>query len=157
ISQGSPRAIRKETNVVCNVLAGIERSAPRTFASSGPKAWSSRLCVMVAAVTVMASASAEGQEPIQLKFGSAVPAISWPNKMGVKPWVDQIEKDSGGTIKFTVYAGAGIVSSRNGYDRLQNGIVDALYGTTADSPGQFLRTDVSSLPFEVNRSIDAST
>jgi len=115
----------------------------------------------VAALVVIAlaalTAPAHAQEPIQLKFGSAVPAMSWPNTMGVLPWTQQVEKDSGGAVKFTLFAGGGVVSSKNGYDRLLNGIVDALYGTVSDTPGQFPRTDVSSMPFETNRSVDAST
>ena len=113
--------------------------------------------LMIAAALALAPFAAGAQEPLQLKFGSAVPAVSWPNTMGVQPWIDQVEKDSGGAVKFTLFAGGQVVSSKNGYDRLQNGIVDALYGTISDTPGQFPRTDVSSMPFEVNKSVDAST
>ena len=111
---------------------------------------------LLTAAMVAAPLVAQAQEPIQLKFGSAVPAVSWPNTMGVLPWAEQVEKDSGGAVKFTLFAGSAVVSSKNGYDRLTNGIVDALYGTISDTPGQFPRTDVSSMPFEVNKSIDAS-
>jgi TRAP-type C4-dicarboxylate transport system substrate-binding protein len=96
------------------------------------------------------------QEVVQLKFGSAVPAMSWPNTRGVIPWTELVEKDSGGAVKFTLFAGGGVVTSKNGYDRLNSGIVDALYGTISDMPGQFPRTDVTSMPFEVNKAVDAS-
>jgi TRAP-type C4-dicarboxylate transport system substrate-binding protein len=113
--------------------------------------------LMIAAALAVAPLAVQAQEVVQLKFGSAVPAVSWPTTMGILPWTEQVEKDSGGAVKFTLFAGGQVVSSKNGYDRLQNGIVDALYGTISDTPGQFPRTDVSSMPFEVNKSVDAST
>jgi TRAP-type C4-dicarboxylate transport system substrate-binding protein len=113
--------------------------------------------LLIAAALIAAPLSAMADEPLQLKFGSAVPQISWPNQMGVLPWAQKVEQDSGGAVHFTLFAGGQVVNSKNGLDRMKNGIVDALYGTVADTPGQFLRTDVSSMPFETNRSIDAST
>jgi TRAP-type C4-dicarboxylate transport system substrate-binding protein len=113
--------------------------------------------LLIAAAAAALPLSAQAAEPIQLKFGSAIPAIAWPNTMAVVPWSNQVEKDSGGTVKFTLFAGRTVVSSQNGLDRMQNGVVDALYGTASDTPGQFPRTDVSSMPFEVNKSVDAST
>jgi TRAP-type C4-dicarboxylate transport system substrate-binding protein len=107
-------------------------------------------------VALLFAGSASAQEVVQLKFGSAVPAMSWPTTMGIVPWTEMVEKDSGGAVKFTVFAGGGVVTSKNGYDRLNNGIVDALYGTISDMPGQFPRTDVTSMPFEVNKAVDAS-
>jgi TRAP-type C4-dicarboxylate transport system substrate-binding protein len=113
--------------------------------------------LMAASLIVVPLATQAADEPIQLKYGAAVPAMSWPMTMGVVPWTQAVEKDSVGAVKFTVFAGGGVVNSKNGYDRLTNGVVDALYGTISDTPGQFPRTDVSSMPFEVNRSVDAST
>lgn len=99
---------------------------------------------------------AQAEEPILLKFGSAVPPTSWPNTLGGVPWTKAVEEASGGLIQFQVYLGGTVVTQRNTYDRLLNSVVDAAYGAFSEAPGTFQKVTVSTLPFEAPRAVDAS-
>ena len=110
----------------------------------------------LAALSVLLPAHGHADETIQLKLGSAVPPTSWPNTRGVLPWSKAVEQDSGGLIQFQTYLGGTVVTQRNTYDRLLNGVVDAVYAAFSEAPGTFQKITVSTLPFEAPRAVDAS-
>jgi TRAP-type transport system periplasmic protein len=117
-----------------------------------------RICrTTVAAAALAALPLAAGAvEPITLKYGSPVPAKSWPNTRAVFPWTKSVEKESGGLLKFTVYVGGSVVNQRNVYDRTLAGVVDCMYGAIGHLQGTFKKALVPELPFEVNSALDAS-
>ena len=115
-----------------------------------------RLAVLAILSLAGGGGVAHAQEPIVLKFGVPVPAQSWPNMRGAAPFAQAVEKDSGGLLKFQIFNGNSVVTQRNAYDRLMNGVVDAIYGAFAEVPGTFKKATVPGLPFEVNRAVDAS-
>ena len=112
--------------------------------------------LLIAAVVALCASAAAAQETISLKLGSAVPPNSWPNTRGTIAWTQAVEKDSGGLILFQNFLGGTVVTQRNTYDRLLNGVVDAVYAAFAETPGTFKKITVSTLPFEAPRAIDAS-
>ena len=112
--------------------------------------------LLIAAAVALCASAAGAQETIPLKLGSAVPPNSWPNTRGTIPWTQAVEKDSGGLIQFQNFLGGTVVTQRNTYDRLLNGVVDAVYAAFAETPGTFKKITVSTLPFEAPRAIDAS-
>ncbi len=111
---------------------------------------------VAAAALALLPLAAGAVEPINLKYGSPVPGKSWPNTRAVMPWTEAVEKDSGGTIKFTVFVGGSVVNQRNVYDRTLTGVVDCMYGAIGHLQGTFKKALVAELPFEVNSATDAS-
>lgn len=102
------------------------------------------------------STGAWAAEPIVLKFGSAVPPQSWPNSRGVYPWTKQVEQESGGLIQFQIFTGGQVVTLKNAYDRMLNGIVDCIYGAFSELPGTYKKATVPTLPFEAPKAVVAS-
>ena len=114
------------------------------------------LVVLLAALAALPLADGRAEEAIQLKLGSAVPPTSWPNTRGTIPWTKAVERDSDGLIQFQTYLGGTVVTQRNTYDRLLNGVVDAVYAAFSEAPGTFQKVTVSTLPFEAPRAVEAS-
>ncbi len=112
--------------------------------------------MIVAAALAALPVAAGAMEPIVLKYGSPVPAKSWPNARAVFPWTKEVEKDSGGLLKFNVFVGGAVVNQRNVYDRMLAGVVDCMYGAIGHLPGTFKKALVPELPFEVTSALDAS-
>jgi TRAP-type C4-dicarboxylate transport system substrate-binding protein len=106
------------------------------------------LLAFLAALTVLLPGDGRADETIQLKLGSAVPPTSWPNTRGTIPWTKAVEKDSGGLIQFQTVLGGTVVTQRNTYDRLLNGVVDAAYGPFGAITNTMPRQEVTALPFE---------
>ncbi len=114
-----------------------------------------RIAIAAAALVILPLA-ANAMEPIVLKYGSPVPAKSWPNARAVYPWTKKVEKDSGGLLKFQVFVGGSVVTQRNVYDRMMAGVVDCMYGALSNLEGTFKKAMVPELPFEVTSTLDAS-
>ncbi len=112
--------------------------------------------MIAAAALALAPLAAHAVEPIVLKYGSPVPAKSWPNARAVYPWTKAVEKDSGGLLKFQVFVGGAVVNERNVYDRTRAGVVDCMYGAIGHLEGTFKKALVPELPFEVTSTLDAS-
>ena len=60
----------------------------------------------LAALTLAAlPLAAPKAEPVTLKFGFPPPASSYDNTHGVGPWIEEVEKASGGTLKIQLFTG----------------------------------------------------
>jgi len=100
-----------------------------------------------------ASSGADAQtaaEPITWKFAFAGPATSTNLTGGLQPWVDDVTRDSGGTLKIQVFVGSVLASIPQVYDRLINGVFEIGYTTQASYGGVFPGSGVVDLPFQVN-------
>jgi TRAP-type C4-dicarboxylate transport system substrate-binding protein len=115
-----------------------------------------RAFLLAAALAAAIPAAARADEPIVLKFGSGVPPQSWPNTRGVIPWTKEVEKDSGGAIKFQIFTGGQVVTLKNAYDRMMNGVVDCIYGAFSEITGTYKKAMVPTLPFEAPKAVVAS-
>jgi TRAP-type C4-dicarboxylate transport system substrate-binding protein len=111
---------------------------------------------LAALVTIALASPARADEPIQLKFGSGVPPQSWPNARGVVPWIKAVEEDTGGAIKFQLFTGGQVVTLKNAYDRMMNGVVDCIYGAFSEVTGTYKKATVPTIPFEAPKAIVAS-
>jgi TRAP-type C4-dicarboxylate transport system substrate-binding protein len=105
------------------------------------------------AAFVPAGASAQTME---LKYVVQPPPQASINARAAVPWVDDVLKDAGGTIDIKVFYGT-IANMANSYDRLLNGVADMAYGILGPVSGQFPKTSVATLPFEVQSSAEAGT
>ncbi len=95
-------------------------------------------------------------EPVTLRFGFPVPASSYDNTRGVSPWIDQVEKASGGTLKIQLFTGPTLGTFHNIYDRTLTGASQISFSTFGDLTSDFPRTQVASLPFLTRNTLDLS-
>jgi TRAP-type transport system periplasmic protein len=102
---------------------------------------------LATALTLAGPALAQAAEPVTLKFGFPAPVVSYVNTQGMTPWIDRVEKASGGTLNIKLFAGPTLGTFRDIYDRTLAGVSQISFGVFGPYAAQFPRTQVSSLPF----------
>ncbi len=104
-----------------------------------------------AAVAVAAPGLGLAQQTVTLKFHTFMAPMSnvWLNMH--KAWMDKVEKDSGGRIKFEAYHSMQLGGTPfQLYDQVKDGVVDVVWTLPGNSPGRFPRVEVFELPFMMN-------
>ncbi len=104
-----------------------------------------------AAVAVGAPGLGLAQQTVTLKFHTFMAPMSnvWLNMH--KAWMDKVEKESGGRIKFEAYHSMQLGGTPfQLYDQVKDGVVDVVWTLPGNSPGRFLRVEVFELPFMMN-------
>ena len=103
----------------------------------------------VAAVVATSSAVALAQTPVvTLKFHTFMSPQSnvWINMH--KAWMDKVEKESGGRIKFEAYPAMQLGGTPvQLYDQVKDGVVDVMWTLPGNTAGRFPRVEVFELPF----------
>jgi TRAP-type transport system periplasmic protein len=106
----------------------------------------------VAAATLGAPAlGAFAQQTVTLKFHTFMAPTSnvWLNMH--KAWMDKVEKDSGGRIKFEAYPAMQLGGTPvQLYDQARDGVVDVVWTLPGNTAGRFPRVEVFELPFMMN-------
>ncbi len=95
--------------------------------------------------------SALAQPVVTLKFHTFMSPMSgvWLNMH--KPWMDKIEKESGGRIKFEAYPAMQLGGTPvQLYDQARDGVVDIVWTLPGNTAGRFPRVEVFELPFMMN-------
>jgi TRAP-type C4-dicarboxylate transport system substrate-binding protein len=68
-----------------------------------------------------------------------------------KPWMEKVEKDSGGRIKFEAYPAMQLGGTPvQLYDQARDGVVDIVWTLPGNNAGRFPRVEVFELPFVMN-------
>jgi TRAP-type C4-dicarboxylate transport system substrate-binding protein len=91
------------------------------------------------------------QQSVTLKFHTFMSPTSnvWLNMH--KAWMDKVEKDSGGRIKFEAYPAMQLGGTPvQLYDQAKDGVVDIVWTLPGNTPGRFPRSEVFELPFMMN-------
>lgn len=91
------------------------------------------------------------QSTVTLKFHTFMAPQSnvWLNMH--KAWMDKVEKESGGRIKFEGYPAMQLGGSPvQLFDQAKDGVVDIVWTLPGNTPGRFPRTEVFELPFMMN-------
>lgn len=103
----------------------------------------------VAAAVATSSAVAFAQAPVvTLKFHTFMAPQSnvWLNMH--KAWMDKVEKESGGRIKFEAYPAMQLGGTPvQLYDQAKDGVVDIIWTLPGNTAGRFPRVEVFELPF----------
>src|SRR5690242_14244976 len=86
-------------------------------------------------------------ETVTLKFGFPAPPTSYVNTEGMTPWINDVEKASGGTLNIKLFAGPALGNFSNIYDRTVSDVAQISFGTFGAYASIFPRTQVSDLPF----------
>jgi TRAP-type C4-dicarboxylate transport system substrate-binding protein len=102
----------------------------------------------VAASLGTSALSGFAQQSVTLKFHTFMAPQSnvWLNMH--KAWMDKVEKDSGGRIKFEGYPAMQLGGTPvQLYDQAKDGVVDVVWTLPGNTAGRFPRVEVFELPF----------
>jgi TRAP-type C4-dicarboxylate transport system substrate-binding protein len=105
------------------------------------------LFTLAMGLAVVAPSLARAASPVTLKFAFPAPFNSYVNTEGMGPWIDRVEKASGGTLKIKLFAGTTLANGRDVYDRTLNNVAQISFGIFGPFAAQFPRTQVADLPF----------
>ncbi len=112
---------------------------------------------IAAAVGSTALASLAQQPTVTLKFHTFMSPQSnvWLNMH--KAWMDKVEKESGGRIKFEAYPAMQLGGTPvQLYDQARDGVVDVVWTLPGNNTGRFPRVEVFELPFMMSNAEAAS-
>ena len=108
-----------------------------------------KTCVLAGALaaTLLAAASASAADPVvELKLSHWVPP-SHPLQPALEAWAADLAKESGGTIKSTIFPAQQLGKAVDHYDMAKDGIADFAYVNPGYQPGRFPIFDAANLPF----------
>lgn len=104
--------------------------------------------LVIAAALAAASCGAWAQQTVTLKFHTFMAPQSnvWRDMHGA--WMDKVEKDSGGRIKFERFPAMQLGGTpAQLFDQAKDGVVDVVWTLPGNTPGRFPRIEVFELPF----------
>ncbi|HEY8289371.1 MAG TPA: hypothetical protein VIG49_08895, partial [Acetobacteraceae bacterium] len=92
--------------------------------------------------------AAAQDKPVQLKLSSWVPPAH-PLNPALIAWAADIEKETGGTVKSTLFPSEQLGKAFDHYDMARDGIADFAYVNPGYQPGRFPIIAAGELPFLV--------
>jgi TRAP-type C4-dicarboxylate transport system substrate-binding protein len=91
------------------------------------------------------------QQAVTLKFHTFMAPMSNVWLTMHKPWMEKVEKDSGGRIKFEGYPAMQLGGTPvQLYDQARDGVVDIVWTLPGNTAGRFPRIEAFELPFMMN-------
>jgi TRAP-type C4-dicarboxylate transport system substrate-binding protein len=120
------------------------------------KGFPMRKQLLIALCTALYAAPALAADPIALKLASPAPPMSQVNTWGLTPWLEEVNKAAGGALEVKLFPGPALANFEHVYDRTMNGVVEIAFGVFGPYAGQFPRTDVASLPYQTDSTLEAS-
>jgi len=114
-----------------------------------PVAYAAGLALMLAASSL---AQAQDQT-IELRLSHWVPP-SHPLHKAIGEWGADVEKASGGTIKYKVFPAQQLGKAFDHYDMVRDGIADFVYVSPSFQPGRFQIIAAGELPFLIGNAKD---
>ena len=110
-----------------------------------------------AAATLGTPLAALAQQTVTLKFHTFMAPQSNVWLTMHKPWMEKVEKDSGGRIKFEAYPAMQLGGTPvQLYDQARDGVVDIVWTLPGNTAGRFPRIEVFELPFMMNNAESTS-
>jgi len=91
------------------------------------------------------------QQSVTLKFHTFMAPMSLVWLTMHKPWMEKVEKESNGRIKFEAYPAMQLGGTPvQLYDQARDGVVDVVWTLPGNTAGRFPRVEVFELPFMLN-------
>ena len=104
-----------------------------------------------AAMLGMPALGSRAQQAITLKFHTFMAPQSSVWLTMHKPWMDKVEKESGGRIRFEGYPAMQLGGTPvQLYDQAKDGVVDIVWTLPGNTAGRFPRIEAFELPFMMN-------
>lgn len=102
---------------------------------------------LLAAAAAWLTPGAASAQTIELKLSHFVPPQHAFHKWA-SAWAQQLEKDSNGRLKITIYPNGQLVGPPNRqFDAARNGITDIAWTLHGVTPGRYPMTELANLPF----------
>jgi TRAP-type C4-dicarboxylate transport system substrate-binding protein len=109
-----------------------------------------RIAAALSALALLAGTPAGAQDKtVTLKMSTWVPP-QHPINPSLIAWAKDIEKESGGTIKATLYPSEQLGKAFDHYDMARDGIADLVYANPGYQPGRFPIVSAVELPFLIS-------
>jgi TRAP-type transport system periplasmic protein len=105
-----------------------------------------RLGIALALTMLLAGSALAAEQTVQLKLSHWVPAAH-PLHPALQAWAADIEKESGGSIKSTIFPAQQLGKAVDHYDMARDGIADFAYVNPGYQPGRFPIIAAGELPF----------
>jgi TRAP-type C4-dicarboxylate transport system substrate-binding protein len=102
------------------------------------------------------STSGTFADPTVLKFATLNPPQSHLNVQFIKPWTARINAAAPDELKIEPYELYALASNVNVYDRVLSDVAQIGWGLPIYFTGKFVTTNVTTLPFTADKSVDAS-
>ena len=102
------------------------------------------LCLVLCSLAL--SGARAQDKTVQLKLSDWVPPAH-PLNPALKAWADDIEKETGGTVKSTLFPSEQLGKAFDHYDMARDGIADFTYVNPGYQPGRFPIIAAGELPF----------
>ncbi len=97
------------------------------------------------------------QQTVTLKFHTFMSPVSTVYTRIHRVWMEKVEKESGGRIKFEGYPAMQLGGAPAGlYDQVRDGVVDVIWTLPGNNAGRFPRTEVFELPFMIFKAESSS-
>jgi TRAP-type C4-dicarboxylate transport system substrate-binding protein len=112
-----------------------------------------RSLLQAAATAALGAPALSGlaQQSVTLKFHTFMSPMSNVWLTMHKPWMEKVQKDSGGRIKFEAYPAMQLGGTPvQLYDQARDGVVDVVWTLPGNTAGRFPRIEVFELPFMMN-------
>lgn len=94
---------------------------------------------------------AQSQGVHTLRFATFQPPTSYTWTQMLKPWMDKVERESNGRLRFEAYPAMQLGgNSSQLYEQAREGIADVVWTLPGYTAGRFPRTEVFELPFLMN-------
>ncbi|WP_322469615.1 TRAP transporter substrate-binding protein [Hydrogenophaga sp. SNF1] len=91
------------------------------------------------------------QQAVSLRMHTFMAPTSNVWTIMLKPWMDKVEKESGGRIRFEGYPAMQLGGTPPQlYDQARDGVADIVWTLPGYTPGRFVRGEVFELPFMMN-------
>ena len=100
--------------------------------------------------------TARAAEPVALKFAFPAPVVDPNYASGVAPWIEEVNKASGGALQIQAYPAMALANFGNVYDRVLNNVAQMAFGTFGPVTSQFPRTQVSTVSFDAQDTVRLS-
>jgi len=101
----------------------------------------------LAAGLAAAAVSHARADTVTLKYAFPAPPFSLLNQWGMGPYAEDVNREAGGEIEMKLFYGPSLANFGNVYDRVTSGVAEIGFGMSGQFGGQFVKTDVATLPF----------
>ena len=105
------------------------------------------LASLAAVALALPGAVLAQDKPVEMKFGSWVPAQHALAKTGFEPWAKSVEAASGGSIKVALFPAQQLGKANDHYDMARDGIAEITYVNPGYQAGRFPIFSAGELPF----------
>jgi TRAP-type C4-dicarboxylate transport system substrate-binding protein len=112
--------------------------------------------ILLSGVAASVPSTAQAAEPIALKFAFPAPTVDPNYASGVAPWIEEVNKASGGALQIQAYPAMALANFGNVYDRVLNNVAQLAFGTFGPVVSQFPRTQVSTVSFDAQDTVRLS-